>query len=154
MHTTTRARVAHAEQRTLEILSRLDDHLLRDIGIARTGIPHAARAAAHGGSARRRGASLAVAAILTAASFLLPEPAAAANSNIYCEGYATDAVRRHRDYTRKQCGDLVNLVWNADFATHYAYCKRVDLGTAEWVRSLRYNVLLNECATPKPAVAR
>lgn len=49
---------------------------------------------------------------------------------------------------------MVSLVWNADYTAHYAYCKRVDLGTAERVRSMRYSVILNDCATPKPAVAR
>lgn len=143
-----------AARRTVAILSRLDDHLLRDIGVARSAIPYAARTAASGESRRRFASLTLAAAVLMTAVGLAPEPAAAANSDIYCQGYATDAVRRHRDYRRKQCGDLVNLVWNSDYGSHYAYCKRVDLGTAEWVRGLRYNVILNECAAPKPAAAR
>jgi uncharacterized protein YjiS (DUF1127 family) len=154
MKAITRASTTRQERRTTEILSSLDDHLLRDIGVVRTAIPHTARMATAGRAPSRHIAAWGVAAAIAMGATLTPEPAAATNSDVYCQGYAADAVRRHDDYRRKACGDRANLVWNPDYGVHHAYCKRVDLGTAEWVRSLRYSVILNDCATPKPAVAR
>lgn len=145
MRTTTQTRAI--QRRTEAILTRLDDHLP-------SAISNTAGVAIRRNASRRLAGRMLAASVLAVATAFVPEPAAAGNSDLYCEGYATDAVRRHRDYARKQCGDLVNLVWNPNYAAHYAYCKRVDLGTAEWVRSMRYSVILNDCAAPKPAVAR
>jgi hypothetical protein len=73
------------------------------------------------------------------------EAVAAENSAIYCQGYAQEAQRRYRDYRRKQCGNLVNIVWNPDYGAHYSYCMRNSQSTTAWVQDLRHKYLMNEC---------
>jgi hypothetical protein len=46
---------------------------------------------------------------------------------------------------RKQCGNLVNTVSNSDYGMHYGYCLRNSQVTTEWLKNLRYRVILNNC---------
>jgi hypothetical protein len=92
-------------------------------------------------------AALAASAILALgnAEFGASEAVAAENSALYCQGYAQEAQRRYRDYRRKQCGNLVNIVWNPDYGAHFSYCMRYSQATTAWVQDLRQKYLMNEC---------
>jgi hypothetical protein len=82
-------------------------------------------------------AAFAASAILSPGSAKLgtAQAIAAENSALYCQGYAQEAQRRYRDYTRKQCGNLVNIVWNPDYGAHYSYCMRNSQVTTAWVQA-------------------
>lgn len=82
---------------------------------------------------------------LGSAGFGTSEAEAAANSALYCQGYAQEAQRRYRDYQRKQCGNLINTVWNPDYNAHYSYCLRNSQSTTEWLKTVRYRYLSNGC---------
>lgn len=105
---------------------------------------------------RRPLLAIALGAAALATTFLLEaRPASASNTDVYCQGYAQEAVRRYGDYSRKQCGDRVNTVWNPSYATHFTYCKRVDRNTTAWLSNERYRFLLNDCPSkPLPLVKR
>lgn len=92
-------------------------------------------------------AALAAGAILLVGSPTLGtnQAAAAENTALYCQGYAQEAQRSYRAYLRKQCGTLVNTVWNPDYGKHYSYCLRNSQVTTEWLKGLRYRVILNNC---------
>jgi hypothetical protein len=92
-------------------------------------------------------AALAASAILSvgAANFGTPQATAAESSPLYCQGYAQEAQRRYRDYRCKRCGNLVNIVWNSDYGTHYSYCMRNSQSTTEWLKTVRYRYLSNGC---------
>jgi hypothetical protein len=92
-------------------------------------------------------AALAASAILSfgATDFGTSSALAAENTVLYCQGYAQDAQRSYRAYLRKQCGNLVNTVWNSDYGMHYGYCLRNNQVTTEWLKNLRYRVILNNC---------
>lgn len=72
--------------------------------------------------------------------------AAAANSTVFCQGYAQEAVRRFRDYVRNKCGGRNNLVWNPNYSQHYAWCMSNSANNANWLQNLRYKVLNEQCA--------
>jgi hypothetical protein len=92
-------------------------------------------------------AALAAGAVVSLGSANLgtSQATAAENSPLYCQGYAQDAQRSYRAYQRKQCGNLVNTVWNSDYGMHYGYCLRNSQVTTEWLKNLRYRVILNNC---------
>ena len=81
---------------------------------------------------------------LSRLEFGASEAIAAENSALYCQGYAQEAQRRYRDYRRKQCGNLVNIVEPGLRRALQLLPAQLQV-TTDWLKDQRYRYLLNGC---------